>query len=59
MGDFDYRNGKVWIFNHLSITVKTHKVTQGEELRIVGFEVEPMSIDREDIGIKNLYLARP
>jgi hypothetical protein len=27
-----------------SITVKTHKVTNGDELRVVGFEVEPFSI---------------
>lgn len=58
MGDFDLE-GKVWIYNHLSITVKTHKVTQGDELRIVGFEVEPKSIRSEDIGIENLDDARP
>lgn len=32
------------LYNHLSITVKTHEVTAGDELRIVGFEVEPKSI---------------
>lgn len=32
------------LYNHLSITVKTHHVTAGDELRIVGFEVEPKSI---------------
>lgn len=31
------------IFNHLNITVYTHTTTEGHE-RIVGFEVEPMSI---------------
>lgn len=28
------------IYNHLDITVKTHHVSNGDELRIVGFEVE-------------------
>jgi len=32
------------LYNHLSITVKTHHVAAGDELRIVGFEVEPKSI---------------
>ena len=27
------------IYNHLDMTVKTHKVSNGDELRVVGFEI--------------------
>ena len=37
-------DGSYTIFNHLDITVKTHHVSNGDELRIVGFEIEPKSI---------------
>ena len=32
------------IYNHLEITVKVHHVTGGDEVRVVGFEVQPFSI---------------
>ena len=34
-----YEDGSYIIYNHLDITVKTHEVASGDELRIVGFEV--------------------
>ena len=37
-------NGSCKIFNHLDITIKTHHVSNGDEIRIVGFEVEQKSI---------------
>jgi galactose mutarotase-like enzyme len=37
----------VIIFNHLNITVYTHTTLEGHE-RIVGFEVEPMSLGEDD-----------
>lgn len=46
VGEF-LEDGSVILYNHLAITVKTHHVTNGDELRIVGFEVLPMSIDFE------------
>lgn len=40
----EYEDGAYIIYNHLDITVKTHQVSNGDELRIVGFEVEQKSI---------------
>lgn len=40
------KEGEVILYNHLDITIKTHHVTGGNEVRIVGFEVEPRSVDR-------------
>ena len=37
------KDGNVNIFNHLEITVDTHKTYDGHE-RIVSFDVEPFSI---------------
>ena len=34
-----YEDNSYIIYNHLDITVKTHEVTAGDEVRIVGFEV--------------------
>ena len=39
-----HEDGAVTINNHLAITVKTHHVTGGDEVRVVGFEVEPKSV---------------
>jgi hypothetical protein len=38
---------QVVIFNHLSITILTHSTIEGQE-RIVGFEVEPMSLAEDE-----------
>jgi hypothetical protein len=35
------------IYNHLNITVFTHTTVEGYE-RIVGFEVEPMSLGEDE-----------
>ena len=45
VGEF-FTDGPVRIFNHLSFTVRVNHVSGGDEMRIVGFEVEPMSIAR-------------
>ena len=39
-----YNDGSYVIYNHLDITVKTHHVSNGDEMRIVGLEVEQRSI---------------
>jgi hypothetical protein len=42
---------KLYLFNHLNITIYAHDTIEGHE-RIVGFEVQPMSIAEEN---GNLY----
>ena len=37
-------SGDYILYNHLIMTVKTHHVTAGDEVRIVGFEVEQKSV---------------
>ena len=36
---------KIILYNHLDITVKIHHVVGGDEVRVVGLEVEQKSID--------------
>ena len=36
--------GTAIIYNHLELVIKTHHVSGGDEVRIVGFEVTPYSI---------------
>ena len=45
IGIYDRKNHQVIIYNHLIITVKTHFAVGSQEQRIVGFEVEPRSVD--------------
>lgn len=40
---------KIKIYNHLHLIIETHKTDQGTR-RIVGFDVEPMSIDWSSIN---------
>lgn len=40
VGHFDFDELSAIIFNHLDITVKIHHVFGGDEVRVVGFEVE-------------------
>jgi hypothetical protein len=44
LGLYSSTTDKVILYNHLDITVFTHSTLDGNE-RIVGFEVEPMSIN--------------
>ena len=44
VGKLDRSDGSLLIYNHLAMTVKTHHVTGGDEMRVVGFEIEPKSI---------------
>jgi len=41
-------DGSYIIYNHLAITVKTHNVSNGDEIRIVGFEIEQKSIKTQE-----------
>lgn len=38
------KDGKTIVYNHLNFVIETHKTAEGLD-RIVGFDVEPMSID--------------
>ena len=38
------KDNKTMVYNHLNFTIETHKTAEGLD-RIVGFDVEPMSID--------------
>ena len=40
------KDSSIILYNHLAMTVKTHNVSAGSELRIVGFEIEQRSIAR-------------
>ena len=37
-------DGSYVIYNHLDMVVKTHKVSNGDELRVVGFEIHQRSV---------------
>ena len=37
-------DGSYVIYNHLDMVVKTHEVSNGDELRIVGFEIHQRSV---------------
>ena len=39
-----YEDGSYIMYNHLDITVKTHEVSAGDELRVVGFEIQQRSV---------------
>lgn len=47
VGLYSSTTDMVIIFNHLNITVYTHTTLEGHE-RIVGFEVEPMSLGEDE-----------
>ena len=47
IGVYSKATDLIIIYNHLNITVYTHSTLEGHE-RIVGFEVEPMSIGEGD-----------
>ena len=55
VGDYDHVNDITLIYNHLDITVKVHHVVGGDEVRIVGFEVEQKSINRNGSLNPELY----
>jgi len=38
-------NGESYLYNHVAITVRYHKPEGSESYRVVGFEVEPVSLD--------------
>jgi len=38
-------SGDAFLYNHWSITVRYHKVENSDSYRVVGFEVEPLSLD--------------
>ena len=38
-------DGSTILYNHLELVIKTHHVSGGDEVRIVGFEVTPYSIE--------------
>ncbi|GAB4836801.1 Transmembrane 9 super member 8 [Ancistrocladus abbreviatus] len=44
------KDGKYFMHNHLSFTVKYHKDVQTDSARIVGFEVKPFSVKHEYEG---------
>jgi hypothetical protein len=54
------KDGQMMIFNHLEITVDTHKTIEGHE-RIVAFDVEPFSIadDAERMLFSKRHTAKP
>jgi len=38
-------SGDAFLYNHVAITVRYHKLDDSESYRVVGFEVEPMSME--------------
>lgn len=47
IGVWDSTDNSVIVFNHLNMTIYTHTTNEGN-LRIVGFEVEPMSLGEDE-----------
>lgn len=47
LGLYSTQSDMVIIFNHLNITIYTHTTIEGYE-RIVGFEVQPMSLGEDE-----------
>ena len=48
-----YEDNSYIIYNHLDIVVKTHEVSAGDEVRIVGFAATPRSIKSGSAGTGN------
>ena len=48
-----YEDNSYIIYNHLDIVVRTHEVSAGDEVRIVGFAVTPRSIKSGSAGTGN------
>lgn len=44
---FDKATGKVFLYNHVELVVSINRASDGSE-RIVGFDIEPKSIDWRD-----------
>ena len=47
IGVWDSTDNSVIVFNHLNMTIYTHTTNEGNQ-RIVGFEVEPMSLGEDE-----------
>ena len=57
---FENQQEMIKLNNHLHFTVKTHHVAGGDEVRIVGFEVQPYSIAAGyPLDIETLHLQPP
>lgn len=45
IGEYNREKSEIIIYNHLVMTVKTHWEAGSDNQRIVGFEIEPKSVD--------------